>query len=583
MSLPNLVCRSESNIIIFAGITELLLSAEQRSSIPATIDPVFSGLKGELTSLCASRSLQVFVAPPLFRPRPAWYNQSLPWIANQWSLAMARDQPVNLHLLPSPLNQELAPDGIHLTPVAGLHYVIHIFDQSVSGLASLGVPPDQQLAPLHEAVRSQDDRITYLENKHLFLDHRVNLKTAEDAEFHDMLRNKNDEDWFNITGLPRLSSKLDNRGWQVEAKRQIRDVLRQVLQLNKVNISFEILVVVNPIKWRTTGPTIYNVRLSSVESCRRIRDLYSGFFRHSNPIKLPSNLKGVKLRNKITLNTKIRLAIMRQLGEHYIGSNPGSSYKVRGYDPRPLLVLTPPSSDPSSRMRSLIFTDAVSTVRAHFNDEDLIQIFMSVGTSNRGRLRALFVVLSDDDHDRCLELVKKFHQDRRQDQPKGGRGGKSGSGAATTITQPQTHSAFVSGPGTGMETEGRRQPLSFSMLRQPAPPPPPSPSGSLDNKTGKSVSHSGHRAGKTSRTAPLKRSHRSSSSSPPRSRPSRPSKHRKKRSRRAPTPSSSESDSSSSSSDSSGSSDSGSSGASTDSRSKKGHEKAKKGHSKAKK
>ena len=549
--------------------------------------------------MCASRSVQVFVAPPMFRPRPAWYNQSLPWIANQWSLVMSRDQPANLHLLPSPVNQELAPNGIHLTPVAGLHYVIHLFDQSISGLATLKTAPDQQLPPLHEAVRSQDDRITYLENKHLFLDHRVNLKTAEDAEFHDLIRNRNDEDWFTITGLPRLSSKLDNRGWQVEAKRQVRDVIRQVLQINKANVSFDILVVVNPIRWRTTGPTIYNVRLNSAESSGRIRELYSGFFRHSNPVKLPSNLKGVKLRNKITLNTKIRLAILRQLGEHYLGSNPGSSFKVQGYGPRPLLVLTPPSSDPSSRMRTFTFTDAVSSVPAHFSDEDLIQIFMSVGSSNRGRLRALFVVLSDDDHDRCLELVKKFHQDRRQDQHKGKRG-KSGPSAAMPVTQTQSHSSFVLGPGAGMETESRRQPLSFSMLRQPPPPPPPSPSSqssaSLDGKDKMKLAsyRTGHRAGKTSKTAPVKRSRRSSSSSPARSHRSKPPKSRKKRSRRSPSSSESDSDSSSGPSGSSSSSDhhsrkdrrksgSRSSGSSTDHRSKKGHEKAKKGHSKAKK
>lgn len=320
---------------------------------------------------------------------------------------MTSDRPANLFLIPSPVRQELAPDGINLTPVAGLHYVIHLFDRSIELINQIS--PAQQQSSIIEAVRSHDDRISYLENKHLFLNHRVNLKTAEDAEFDDWIRNRNDEDWFTITGLQRLSSQLDNSGWQVEAKRQVRGVLRQVLELNKVNLTYDILVVVNPIRWRTTGPTVYNVRLNSVEASKRIRELFSGFFRRANPVKIPGNLKGVKLHNKITLNTKIRVAIMRQLGEHYVESNPCGFYKVRRYEPRPLLVLNPPPGSATARIRTLIFTDAVSTLPTHFTDEDLTQIFMSVGSSNRDRLRALFVVLSDDDHDRCLEMVKKYH------------------------------------------------------------------------------------------------------------------------------------------------------------------------------
>ena len=421
---------------------------------------------------------------------------------------MTSDRPANLFLIPSPVRQELAPDGINLTPVAGLHYVIHLF-------------------------------------------HRVNLKTAEDAEFDDWIRNRNDEDWFTITGLQRLSSQLDNSGWQVEAKRQVRGVLRQVLELNKVNLTYDILVVVNPIRWRTTGPTVYNVRLSSVEASKRIRELFSGFFRRANPVKIPGNLKGVKLHNKITLNTKIRVAIMRQLGEHYVESNPGGFYKVRRYEPRPLLVLNPPPGSATARIRTLIFTDAVSTLPTHFTDEDLTQIFMSVGSSNRDRLRALFVVLSDDDHDRCLELVKKYHQDRRQDaRGKDGRGqdgrqgqfqdggrsgghrgghGHSGNRSASAITQTGSHSSFVSGAGAGMEVEGN-QAFALSLLRQPPPPPPPTPPPTPKVSFGPSRNDGSRRGrtGKTSRTAPLKRDHSLSSS--PRSRRSKPSKKRSRRS-----------------------------------------------------
>ena len=546
--------RPESTAVIFAGITELLVNSESRSTVTASIDPVFNHLKAELTTLCSSRSgINVFVSAPLFRVRPAWYQQHLPMIASQWSSAMTNGKPPNLHLLPCPVNQELSPDGVNLTPVAGLHYVIHLFDQSVDALALISAP-DRQMLSVQESVRSHDDRISYLESKHVFLNHRVNLKTAEDAEFNDWVRNRNEEEWFTISNLPRLP-QMDNQAWQVAAKKQVQDVLRLVLQANRVNLSFSILVVVNPIKWRTTGPTVYNVRLSSVEASKRIRELYSGFFRHANPVKLPSCLKGVKLRNKVTLNTKIRIQIMRQLGDRYVESNRGASYKMRGYDPRPILVIEPPPGATGPRFRSLTFTEAVASLPTHFTDEDLLQIFLVAGGSNRDRLRALFVVLSDDDHDRCLELVKKFHQDRRQT--------RSGPRAASTAvaSTPQTHSALVSGLGSGMDAENRPrryQSSALSFLSQPPPPPPPpveSPSGvdpATKSKTSKSKGES--------QTVSRKRS-RSRSSTP--SSRSRSTKHRKSS---RPSPSSSGSASSASSSSSGSSSYDSDSDSSSDAR-----------------
>ena len=40
--------RDESNVFVFAGVTQLLLSTEECSTIYATIDPVLASLKEEL-------------------------------------------------------------------------------------------------------------------------------------------------------------------------------------------------------------------------------------------------------------------------------------------------------------------------------------------------------------------------------------------------------------------------------------------------------------------------------------------------------------------------------------------------------
>ena len=92
------------------------------------------------------------------------------------------------------------------------------------------------------------------------------------------------------------------------------------------------LLVVNSWRKRLTGPMLYNVRVSSDHSCQRLREIFSGFFRRVNPIKKPVSVKSVSIRNKITLDSQIRIAITRQLGENYQGSNQGSSYKLKGYE-----------------------------------------------------------------------------------------------------------------------------------------------------------------------------------------------------------------------------------------------------------
>ena len=236
-------------------------------------------LKDHLARFCKARhDIQFCLAPPLFQATPTWYFESLPWIANQFSSRFSSDRPSNLHLLPSLICQDLMANGFQLTPVAGLHYVLHLFDQSVATLGTLQLPQEDQLVSVREAGRSHDDRISYLEQGHVHLSHRLNLKTAADAEFSDWVRNRNDEDWFTIRGLPRLSPDLNSQEWQVEAKRQVRDLIRLILQVNKANLSYAILVVSNPVRFRTTGPTIYNVQLNSVEASKRIRELFSGFF-----------------------------------------------------------------------------------------------------------------------------------------------------------------------------------------------------------------------------------------------------------------------------------------------------------------
>ena len=314
--------RSESNVFIYAAITDHLLAAPEGPTIYSTIDPVFCEIREILYKLCASRpDLQVLISPPLYRSRPYWFRQQLPEVAAQMSKIFAESRPPNFHLLPSFINQDSA-DGINLTPVAGLHYVIYLFDKSAAVLADAESVAEVQLGVVREVVRSHDDRIAYLEHDHSQLHHDYSLKAAIDAEFADWVENRANEDWMTVKGLPRVSASSGG-DWQLQVKRQIRELIKQVQQINRVNFSFEVVYIHNPTRQRTTGPTLYNVKLGPVEASSRVRTLFSGFFRGVNPHKLPGNLKGIEVRNKVTIGTRIRIAIMRQLGANYKESNPG--------------------------------------------------------------------------------------------------------------------------------------------------------------------------------------------------------------------------------------------------------------------
>ena len=362
------------------------------------------------------------------------------------------------------------PDGVFLTPVSGLHYVLHIFDQTEAALKTSTFKTEQQLGSVQESVRQSFDRIAYLENRHGGLQARVDLKIAADAEFSDWMLNKSEEDWFVVQGMGQITNTRGN--WQDEARRRIADLIKLVLNVNRVNIGFEVMYVSNPFRFQPNRPPQYNVRMDSASSASRIREIFSGFFRKVQPVSRPPALRGISVRNKITPNSKIRIAILHQLGSIFTESNSGGSYKVRGFDSRPTLITIPPAGS-TSHQRSYTFMQAVTMLPANFSDEHLTQIYQVVSGQQAGNLQSLFVVLNDDDRERCLELVKQ----KRLVQSRRGQPSSAGS-----------ISGSVSGPGTGANLQSLG--VRFSDLQAPPPPPPPSgpmtPSGVTESPYGTS-------------------------------------------------------------------------------------------------
>ena len=122
---------ADTTVCIVQSVTSFLVACEDAGTIFASIDPLLAEFNTQLRSFASSRpTVQVMVAPPMFRPRPVWYQRHLPEVAAQFSAVLSNKCPRNVHLMASSIAQDLCPDGLHLTPVSGLHYIIHLFDDA---------------------------------------------------------------------------------------------------------------------------------------------------------------------------------------------------------------------------------------------------------------------------------------------------------------------------------------------------------------------------------------------------------------------------------------------------------------------
>ena len=298
-----------------------------------------------------------------------------------------------------------------------------------------------------------------------------------------------------------MSRDLGRKDWQVAARRQVGEALEAVLQASRVQAVVEVLLVWNNTSRRnTTGPTRYFAKLASVALSRKVRDAFSGFFRQNNPLVRPHSLTNVSIRNKITLASRVRIAIMRQLGQNYKDKNPGASFAVKGFESRPQLTIFPPSAARDARQRSMFFVEAVTTLPSAFSDEQLLPFFRIIGSNFKGQLEATFIVLRDDDHDRLLTKLRESDQNRRQafqHEPR--------PGGSQVVGPAMSYSGVVHQLGAGADVNAG----VARLLSQPPPPPPPNPPAEVESP---SVHGSPH--------------HRSQRSSPSRRRsPSRRSKH----------------------------------------------------------
>ena len=139
---------ADTTVLLVQCITSILVSSPDAGSVFGTIDPVLGEFNTLVRGYASShQAVQVLVAPPMYRPNPVWYRRHLPQVAQQFSHVLSAMKPKNLHLMNSSVIQELCPDGIHLTPVAGLHYLLHLFDDAHRILTSVNSKGNLLLFP----------------------------------------------------------------------------------------------------------------------------------------------------------------------------------------------------------------------------------------------------------------------------------------------------------------------------------------------------------------------------------------------------------------------------------------------------
>ena len=129
---------ADTTVLLIQCLTSFLVSCEDTGSIFGTIDPILGEFNTLVRGFANSRqALHVLVAPPMYRQSPSWYRRHLPEVAHQFSSILTASKPKNLHLLSSSVVQDLCADGVHLTPISGLHYLLHLFDDAHRILSSI--------------------------------------------------------------------------------------------------------------------------------------------------------------------------------------------------------------------------------------------------------------------------------------------------------------------------------------------------------------------------------------------------------------------------------------------------------------
>ena len=432
--------RSQSCVCIVACLTNFLCKADGPESVSQRIDPVLGELREILDAACSDHPDRFYIiSPPMYRTSPVWYREGLPEVLTTFSQTMNQEKPPNLLLMPSFPTPAYQSDGVHLTPYSGLEYLMHLFDSSEEVIATLQSSPDVATARNTEGTRVLEDRVVALEQDHRRLNRVVEGKIAIDAEISDFHDNERMLDFLVVAGLDPIDPDLFGKAWQDQAVKNVQEVFK--LLMGK---TMDIVYVKNATARHKDAIVTYNVQMRTIAESKEIRDKFGSYFLGGKS-KLPDALKRYSIRNRVTPNTKVRRSVLQVIGRRYQTSNPGSKVQVVGYDPRPLIKITPASDANDRRVQVYNYIEAVKTLPATFNPTELDFIMKKINPKLCGQLGSLFIVLSDDVFRKRLSK-NKFRSVRQDQVPAPATDGEASSESENESSTEDTRSGSAPAP-----------------------------------------------------------------------------------------------------------------------------------------
>jgi len=327
----------DSSAVILTCLTNFVVDATGSSYAGVRSEPVLTEAREKIVEACeANPDRKYLLCPPMFRPRPVWFREGMPEILQKFSSLMSSDQPKNLFLMPSFPTPDYENDGVHLTPYAGVEFLIHLFDSARTLLTLASAKTPAKVEHGAEATRVLEDRMVAVEQSQRLMVKALDMKTAVDSELACFQENVRNEVFFVISGLPKLPSGLQGRDWQERAKADVQSVIKTLLGKELP------IVVVQNISGRGADADVrYHVKMECTAHSQEIRSKF-GYFFAKGVDKRPPSLSSISISNRLTPASQIRIAVLKLLAKRYIDSNPEGKARVISYESRPMLRLIPP-------------------------------------------------------------------------------------------------------------------------------------------------------------------------------------------------------------------------------------------------
>ena len=151
------------DVVTYLDFAYVSASQGASSSVALKIAPALSEIRDALHDACLHDPERFYlVCPPMYRTTPLWYLDGMSEIMMKFSSVMKLNRPDNLLIMPSFTASVLEADGVHLTPISGLEFILFLFDSATELIERNKKPQPLIVKESCEAIRSLEDRVVVL-------------------------------------------------------------------------------------------------------------------------------------------------------------------------------------------------------------------------------------------------------------------------------------------------------------------------------------------------------------------------------------------------------------------------------------